>query len=179
MKVFMTLVLLFCAVPVSAEIYQWVDDKGTVSFVDDLGKVPAKYRQKAKVVGAEESGVPQVTDLSEALPDKGKKEGSADKTASGSASEQAKKKQVKYGGKDGKAWRTEFYQAKNELKSAEKHVVSLNDKLADTSKMTRNEYVGLQNSLKFAESRVAELKKSLETLNEAADRAEVPVEFRE
>jgi hypothetical protein len=30
------------------EIYQWVDEKGTVHFTDDLGKIPEKYQDQMK-----------------------------------------------------------------------------------------------------------------------------------
>jgi hypothetical protein len=30
------------------EIYQWVDEKGTVHFTDDLGKIPEKYQEQMK-----------------------------------------------------------------------------------------------------------------------------------
>ncbi len=30
------------------EIYQWVDEKGTVHFTDDLGKIPEKYQDQVK-----------------------------------------------------------------------------------------------------------------------------------
>ena len=55
MKTFMILIaLMLFALPVLAETYVWEDDQGTVNFADDLGKVPKKYRKKAKIVGEEE-----------------------------------------------------------------------------------------------------------------------------
>lgn len=42
---------LLCAVPLCAEVYTYTDGKGAVSYVDDLGKVPAKYRSKVKLLG--------------------------------------------------------------------------------------------------------------------------------
>jgi hypothetical protein len=32
----------------SQEIYQWVDEKGTVHFTDDLGKIPEEYQDQVK-----------------------------------------------------------------------------------------------------------------------------------
>lgn len=61
-------VLLLCAPPSRADIFRWEDDAGTVHFTDDLSNIPARHREKAKVVireappqpspqGAPESGV--------------------------------------------------------------------------------------------------------------------------
>ncbi len=30
------------------EIYQWVDEKGTVHFTDDVGQIPEKYQDQVK-----------------------------------------------------------------------------------------------------------------------------------
>ena len=35
-------------VAVSQEIYQWVDDKGTVHFTDNVGQIPEKYQDQVK-----------------------------------------------------------------------------------------------------------------------------------
>jgi hypothetical protein len=32
-----------------AEIYKWIDDKGTVHFTDDYGNIPSSYRERLKV----------------------------------------------------------------------------------------------------------------------------------
>lgn len=46
--------ILFCLLFVSessfAQIYKWVDEKGTVNFTDDPNKVPVKYRTKVDTV---------------------------------------------------------------------------------------------------------------------------------
>lgn len=40
--------MLLAVMPVYGEIYTYTDAKGTVAYVEDLGKVPAKYRDRAK-----------------------------------------------------------------------------------------------------------------------------------
>jgi len=39
---------VYCAVSLAQETYQWVDDKGTVHFTDDVGKIPEKYQDQVK-----------------------------------------------------------------------------------------------------------------------------------
>lgn len=43
-----------------AEVIKYVDDRGTISFVDDVGKVPAKYRKR--IIREEEQDAVQVID---------------------------------------------------------------------------------------------------------------------
>lgn len=40
--------LVLAVVAAHAEIYSYVDDRGATTFVDDIGKVPKKYRKKLK-----------------------------------------------------------------------------------------------------------------------------------
>jgi clan AA aspartic protease (TIGR02281 family) len=46
---FVLLIIAWVTPPVSGEIYQYEDDRGTVHFVDDAGKIPKKYQKKHKV----------------------------------------------------------------------------------------------------------------------------------
>ena len=39
---------VYCAVSLGQETYQWVDEKGTVHFTDDVGKIPEKYQDQVK-----------------------------------------------------------------------------------------------------------------------------------
>jgi hypothetical protein len=45
--------------PIHAEIYQWVDEKGTIHFTEDYGAIPEKYRNQATMrkEGADGSAV--------------------------------------------------------------------------------------------------------------------------
>jgi clan AA aspartic protease (TIGR02281 family) len=40
--------LLLCSLPLQAKIYRYVDANGTMVFVDDESRIPAKYREKVK-----------------------------------------------------------------------------------------------------------------------------------
>lgn len=42
----------------TGSLYEWKDDKGNVNVVDDVSKVPDKYRSKAKKLGSSGSGNP-------------------------------------------------------------------------------------------------------------------------
>jgi glutaredoxin len=57
-------VLLLLAGPASADFYQYTDGKGELHFVDDIAKVPKKYRKQVKDAGAQ--GNVNVTDATPA-----------------------------------------------------------------------------------------------------------------
>lgn len=42
---FLSAILIALALPASAEMYKWVDEKGTVHFTDDISSIPEKYRE--------------------------------------------------------------------------------------------------------------------------------------
>ncbi len=42
---FVLTILIALALPASAEMYKWVDEKGTVHFTDDISSIPEKYRE--------------------------------------------------------------------------------------------------------------------------------------
>ncbi len=172
--------LLLLAVPCvcSAEIYKWVDEKGQTGFSDDLGKVPMKYRDRADVTEKQEQGV-EIIDKGEV--DKSPKKGGDLKgeAPAGKGKEKEKEKEKPlFDGKSGEAWKQDFARQKYEVKSLEDQSGGLKERMADAAKITRGEYVTLQNTQRDLEVRIAKSKKKLDALNEAADKAEVPAEFR-
>jgi len=166
MKKLLVLLLLLYPLSASAQTYQWTDQRGTVNFTEDLGKVPKKYRKKVKVLGGDESGAPQVTESSEQVKGKTMDAGTP------------KEKKPLYGGKDESTWRKEFAAAKGELQAAEKELADFRGRQGDTSKMSRSEYLAIQNSIKHDEFRVQDLKKKLDLLRVNADKAGVPMDLR-
>jgi hypothetical protein len=171
-KLLVAMLLLF---PLSAlgETYQWTDDRGTVNFAEDLGRVPKKYRKKAKPLGdagvvAPQSSAPQSADKgAEPAPKvQGKREG------------ELKEKQL-FGGKDEVAWRREFLAARHSVKLAESDLADLQLRLSDTSKMSRTEYLSIQSGVKQLEVRVQQQQKRFDQLREQADKLMVPQEWRQ
>ncbi len=169
MKKLLVLMLLLYPLSAVAQTYEWTDDRGTVNFSEDLGKVPKKYRKKVKRWDSGDSGAPESTVIAE--PAKGKAKGEA------KVEEPPKGKKL-YGGKDEATWRNEFAAANAELRQAESELAELRGRLGDTSKMSRSEYLMIQGNIKNDESRVQQQRKKLDLLRETADRLGVPAEFR-
>ncbi len=174
------LTLLLFAAPAFGATYTWVDDQGTTNFSDDLGSIPKKYRKKAKILGGEEEEPPPAQEQ-EAKPkvrEKGPESapgGEAKGTAPAGGQE---KKGAEFGGKAGSTWKAEFEKVNADLKAAEDQLVQLRGRLANTGGMSRTEYLSIQATIRNTESRVLELRKKRDDLAAAADRAQVPGEFR-
>jgi hypothetical protein len=177
----MVLVLVLLALPAVcvAEIYQWVDDKGEIGFAEDLGKVPAKYRKKATLLNGQESAV-EIIDKTEAekSPRKGG-DARSDQSATGDEKPKSKAKEKSlYDGKDGETWRRDFSRLKYDVKALEEQSAANKERMANPGKMSRGEYLSLQNTQRDLEYRISLAQKKLDALNDAADRADVPGEFR-
>ena len=163
MKKLLVVLLLLYPLSAIAVTYEWTDESGTVNFTEDLGNVPKKYRKRAKVLGADESGAPKIIESGE--PEKG---------APKELGSQKEKKALE--AKKEEALRNEYGIAKENLMATEQDIADLRARLGDTSRMSRSEYLTLQNTLKQDEFRAQEQRKKLEQLRVKAEKAGVKLE---
>ena len=170
-------ILVMFAVPAAAVTYEWVDDRGTVNFTEDLGSVPPKYRKKARVVGAEDEAAPPATSETK---EEAKPAQKPERTGQTTEQPPAEKKDQKraYGGKSAEAWKAEFTKFNEDIKAEEVLLVELRGRLSDISKMSRGEYLSILNTIKNSENRILGLRKKRDALNEEANKAEVPTDIR-
>jgi hypothetical protein len=170
------LILLLLTVPAicSAEIYKWVDDKGQIGFADDLGKVPAKYRDKALVTEKQEQAIEIIE---KAEPEKTPRQGGEGAAEKGEDKSKNKAKAL-FGGKDGPAWKLEFAKQRYEIKALEDQAAGVRERMADGSKISRGDFLSLQATQRDLDIRINKAKQKLDALTTAADNAEVPAEFR-
>jgi hypothetical protein len=160
MKRLLAVMLLLYPLSALAETYQWTDDRGTINFTEDLGRVPKKYRKKVKLLDGVDSPLPPSAVIAE--PAKGEE-----------------KRKKLYGGKDESAWRGEFSEATADLRQTESELAGLQGRLVDTSQMSRSEYLMIQNTIKVAESRLQQQKMKLDLLRENANLLDVPMDYRQ
>jgi len=163
MKKLLVVLLLLYPLSASAVTYEWTDESGTVNFTEDLGNVPKKYRKKAKVLGADESGTPQIIENTEPVKGKPRDAGNVKEKKAPGAKEEA-------------ALSNEYRSAKANLDATEQEIVELRARMEDTSKMSRSEYLTLQNTLKQDEFRVQDQRKKVDQLREKADKAGVSLD---
>ncbi|TWJ17068.1 DUF4124 domain-containing protein [Geobacter argillaceus] len=174
-KLIVLLVMASLAVPVQAAIYKWVDQRGTVYFTEDLGKVPPAFRKKAQVINGE--GEPAVEVIESAAPEGKKPRKDAAPKEDGQTTKTDKKK-PSYGGKDEDSWRNEFGRLKDELRTNEEYLAETRKRKEDTANLSRRDYLSLQQTEKDVVSRIDSIKRKLQSLTEKADKAGVPKELR-
>lgn len=170
-------VTLLFAGTATAETYIWEDANGTVNFSEDISRVPKKYRKKVRV----RSDVSQETEQSVAAAEAGGAKSSSPAPAvsdAGKPGEGDEGKRLRYGGKSGDEWRSEFAYLKADLRSTDDQIAELNGRLSDTSRMSRSDYLNIQSSLKSLQLHRAEVGRKLDALGLAATRAGVPAEYR-
>lgn len=176
LKKLIVLWLMVClAVPAQAAIYKWVDQRGTVHFAEDLGKVPPAFRKKVQVINGEGEQAVEVTES--AVPEGKKPHKDAAPQEDGQPTKTDKKK-VSYGGKDEDGWRNEFGRLKDELRTSEEYLADTRRRKDDTANLSRRDYLSLQQTEKDVVSRIESTKRKLQSLTEAADKAGVPKELR-
>ena len=163
MKKLLVVLLLLYPLSASAVTYEWTDDAGTVNFTEDLGKVPKKYRKKAKVLGADESGTPAIIENSEPAKVKPKELVTP-------------KEQKPLHSKAEATFRNDYLNTRANLQATEQENTALRARLADTSKMSRSEYLSLQNTLKQNEFQIEEQRRQLDQIREKADKAGISLE---
>jgi small-conductance mechanosensitive channel len=156
---------------VSADIYRWTNERGVVSFTDNLGNIPPKYRAKAVLVDA------PVPTVQEVVIDQGgsKAKAGADEAADRKDAGEEQKKKKLIGGKDEATWKRESERINFEVSDTEKQIAEMRDRLTDTSKMSRTEYLSLQNSLRLLEQRLETQKAKRETFLDTARKAGAPL----
>lgn len=165
--------LLFAALPASAAIYKWVDEKGVVNFTEDFGKVPQRFHNKVKVVGEDQSAEPTVV-IQDVKDGKGEKPAPAEP----SKKESAQPKKAVFGGKDEGYWKEEFAKAKYELKGVRDQIEAVNARMSKSDQMSRSEYKTLENTRKLLEEQELAVRKRLEALEAEARKAGVPPNIR-
>lgn len=173
MKTF-ALIVFTCLVLVpiiaSAEVYRWTNERGVVSFTDNRGNIPERFRAKAVLIDEPMPAVQEVVVESGAKD----RPGAEDKGEKKDAGDEQKKKKM-FGGKDEATWKKEAERVNFEVADTEKQIAEMRDRLSDTSKMSRTEYLSLQNTVKLLEQRLAAKKSQQESFLDAARKAGAPL----
>jgi len=165
------LMAMFACSVAQADVFEWVDPKGVTHFTDDLNKVPAKYREKAK---RRESATGDEGAASESLP----------RPAPGPAS--GEQKSMLYGGHDETWWRASFKALRDEMQGIQdklpakrEELVALHRKrLVYQQARDRVSYYDMKGEIEKDEARIKEIEGQLTSLDADATKAGVPFEWR-
>jgi hypothetical protein len=164
---------VFACTAAWATVYEWIDSQGVVHMTDDPDKVPDRYRSKVKSREIDTGGVtPPAAD-------------SGNQPAAGPAP--AAKADARDGGHDEEWWRAGFAQARREIKSLQDQIDTKKKSLEDLHRKRvlyqkpgdRIEYFSLSDDIARDEERLKSLQDQLGRLNDKADGAAVPLEWRQ
>lgn len=166
---------LLWALPLMAETYSWVDGQGTVNFTDDYSQIPRKYRNKVNkredVAPSPTVQVPKTENsgAANAAP----KEGDTKRPG---ATATASPEQV-FGEKKASEWQREFRERDAELERLDAKVKELAE-IRKKAQVSGPEQVDLYKQHRAALETYNESIKRFNELNDAANQAGVPAEFR-
>jgi hypothetical protein len=168
-------VMLLRSLPAMAETYTWTDKSGTVNFSDDYSSVPKEYRKKVHKLGdIDAQPVPADTGRSggeqPAQP-------SASKTGTPGAPE-AESGNGLYGGKKAETWQQEFKARESDYKQLENQLLQLEELIKKPVGVSMERVQGLPQEFKETQKQYNEALKAYNDLNDAANRAGLPAEYR-
>ncbi|HEU0265274.1 MAG TPA: DUF4124 domain-containing protein [Geobacterales bacterium] len=176
MRMILTLSLvLLLACPVVAATYRWTDARGTINFTDDVGNIPERYRERAVLVGAEQTPTTEVIESSLPEPPPNTEGGGNGGTPAPPSAEV--KKPVLYGDKEGTVWGQEFSTLRREIDETTTQIAEQKGRLANSANLSRAEYRGIESEIKRLEERQADRQRKYDELKSRALKVGVPSEF--
>jgi len=180
MKRLIVLLLVLLPLPVSAEIYSWTDANGTVHFIEDVGRVPKKYRAKAlrQTSGAEmpapaaaaETSLPKVAPTAERVQPEAS-QGTAAPAAGVTPA-------TRFGSRSAAEWQAEFRSLRQKLAQIEQQQEQLRNDGGDGRKaLSRQqvEEINARNKHLYGEYEATRLR--FNQLVEQANQVGLPPEF--
>ena len=168
-------VMLLRSLPVMAETYTWTDNSGTVNFSDDYSSVPKKYRKTVRKLG-DMDATPAPADAGkrgEAQPARPLTSRTGAHDAPGEKSDGGL-----YGGKKAETWQQEFKAREADYKQLENQLLQLEELIKKPVGVSMERIQGLPQEFKDTQKRYKEALKAYNDLNDAANKAELPAEYR-
>lgn len=173
--ILLLMVLLLCPLPLMAETYSWVDEHGTVNFTDDFSAVPKKFRKRVKRRD-DGSPVQPVQNIKGERSETGGKVVKEADSMKAAGNDTISPEQL-FGGKKASEWQREFRERDAELGRLDAKIKEV-DEARKNAKVSGLEMVNLYNQQRDAVERYNESVKRYNALNDAANKAGVPAEFR-
>lgn len=175
----LTIALACCclyAVPLLAETYSWTDDSGTINFTEEYSSIPGKYRKKVRKRDDISGQAVPASPPADPAGGKGKKP--EELRITGNSDTQADTGNGLYGGKKGEEWRPEFQARGAEVKRLEHQLIQLEALIKNPVGISRKRMFGLPQEFKETQRQYNDAVKHYNELNDAANKAGLPAEFR-
>jgi len=162
-------VLLCWTVPALADTYTWTDKSGVINFSDNYSSIPKAYRKKARRLGDMSAEPAQPVAAKNSAPSPGLSK-TGDKA-------QAPANDL-YAGKQGKEWQKELRERAANYKQLENELLELEKLLKEPGGLAIERVQRLPAEFRDTQSRYNAAIKAYNDLNDAANKAELPAEFR-
>lgn len=150
----------------SQEIYQWVDEKGTVHFTDDFGQIPEKYQDQVKKKKAPQEAAPTAPPPSS--PDKSPE-------AKPTQEPSVEKKDILGRGEEwwrnqAMEWKQKLIKAQKDYATAEAALKAKEKELQDSKLKPKSFQRKLQDEVKVLEQKLNEQKKQVDEAKNMLER---------
>ncbi|HPX60519.1 MAG TPA: DUF4124 domain-containing protein [Deltaproteobacteria bacterium] len=178
MKLLITIcAVLFSFAMVNAEIYSWTDGAGTMHFTEDYSQVPKKYRNKL-TRHAEDEDAPSTAPAAPRPAKAAAKPAVSAPLPAGSAPVKGRDGKLLYGGRPVSQWQNEFRARESAYKSLENRLDQLAGQIKRPVGIPRERRDALPQEFKATQQEYLKALKEYNDLNDAANRAGLPAEFR-
>lgn len=172
------LVGLFTAFPLFAETFTWTDENGTMNFTEDYSKIPPKFRNKVNKREEVESDAPPAQNAAS----RGKDGDSSDvrPVMQGNAltRQSTDEPEGSYGGKKGEKWASEFRAINSEISLLEQKILEAKELNKKPTGLNKEQINRLPQEIVALVKQRNDAIKRYNDLNDRANNADVPAEFR-
>lgn len=170
-------VMLLRSLPVMAETYTWTDNSGTVNFSDDYSSVPKEYRKKVRKLGDMDAPpAPAPADAGKNREEKPAQPATSKTDTSGAPV--ANSDNGLYGGKKGETWQQELKAREADYKQLENQLLQLEELMKKPVGISMERFQGLPQEFRETQIRYKDAIKAYNDLNDAANKAGLPDEYR-
>jgi Domain of unknown function (DUF4124) len=169
--------LLLLASNAGAETYSWTDENGTYNFTDDVSSVPKKYRKNVEKRG-DLTGQPEAQRQAEPNANvKAAPVAAVPGDAAGGQKQETAGSGL-YDGKKPEVWQQDFRTREAEYKQLEQQLVQIERLIKNPGGISKSRYDALPGEFKETQKQYLEKLKNYNELNDDANKAGLPVEFR-
>ena len=179
LNIFLLVLLGICsAQSLCAETYSWTDENGTMNFTENYSSIPVKFRKKVlkrEEVEYEKPSTPSVVIRDNPV----KSEKVQSEKQIGAISNQLKAEpKGTFGGKTGQEWSSEFRAKELEISLLAQKIRQAEELLKKPTGLNKDQINHLPQEIVSLVAQRNEAIKRYNLLNELANRAVVPPEFR-
>jgi hypothetical protein len=166
------------ATPLFAETYSWTDENGTMNFTENYSSIPLKYRKKTLKREEIEYSKPLTTDVTPISKDINGGNTQSEKQINVLSKQSKAEPKGMFGGKRGQEWSSEFRAKELEISILAQKIRQAEELLNKPTGLNKDQINRLPQEIVSLVTQRNEAIKRFNVLNDSANSAGVPAEFR-